>query len=120
MPVPGSKGGDDDLAKKAAALNKAIAKLESDKGSVDQITELKTQLAQITEQQKDGTINAESFGYETATRPDGAPRPALEELIRWRLFNRTGGGLMAELGSHQLDAAGILISALTPGGEKAL
>src|SRR5262249_21894174 len=26
---------------------------------------------------------------------------SLEELIRWRLYNRTGGGLMAELGSHQ-------------------
>ncbi|MEK6234600.1 MAG: Gfo/Idh/MocA family oxidoreductase, partial [Planctomycetales bacterium] len=29
---------------------------------------------------------------------------AVEELVRWRLWNRTGGGLMAELGSHQLDA----------------
>ncbi len=28
----------------------------------------------------------------------------MEELVRWRLFQRTGGGLMAELGSHQLDA----------------
>jgi predicted dehydrogenase len=35
----------------------------------------------------------------------------LEELIRWRLWNRTGGGLMAELGSHQLDAASIFVSA---------
>ena len=34
-------------------------------------------------------------------------RSPLEELIRWRLWNRTGGGLMAELGSHQLDASGI-------------
>ena len=38
-------------------------------------------------------------------------RPAIEELIRWRLWNRTGGGLMAELGSHQLDASSIFISA---------
>ncbi len=30
---------------------------------------------------------------------NGQPRTALEELIRWRLWNRTGGGLMAELGS---------------------
>ena len=36
----------------------------------------------------------------------------LEELIRWRLWNRTGGGLMAELGSHQLDASSIFISAM--------
>ena len=38
----------------------------------------------------------------------------LEELIRWRLWNRTGGGLMAELGSHQLDAASIFISGPAP------
>jgi predicted dehydrogenase len=41
-------------------------------------------------------------------------RTAREELIRWRLWNRTGGGLMAELGSHQLDASSIFISALDP------
>ena len=38
-------------------------------------------------------------------------RPAIEELIRWRLWDRTGAGLMAELGSHQFDAASIFISA---------
>jgi predicted dehydrogenase len=43
--------------------------------------------------------------------------PPAEELIRWRLWDRTGGGLMAELGSHQLDAASIFIAA-THGGEK--
>ncbi len=37
--------------------------------------------------------------------------PAVEELIRWRLWDRTGGGLMAELGSHQLDAASIFVAA---------
>ena len=52
--------------------------------------------------------------------PTAARRPALEELIRWRLWNRTGGGLMAELGSHQLDAAGIFISGLRQDGQKAL
>jgi predicted dehydrogenase len=34
------------------------------------------------------------------------------------LWNRTGGGLMAELGSHQLDAAGIFISAQFDGHQK--
>jgi predicted dehydrogenase len=33
----------------------------------------------------------------------------LNELVRWRLFRRTGGGLMAELGSHQLDACSIFL-----------
>ncbi|HUT14182.1 MAG TPA: Gfo/Idh/MocA family oxidoreductase, partial [Thermoguttaceae bacterium] len=39
-------------------------------------------------------------------------RPAFEQLVRWRLFDETGGGLMAELGSHQLDAASIFVSAV--------
>ncbi len=39
---------------------------------------------------------------------------SVEELIRWRLFNRTGGGLMAELGSHQLDAASIFLGKVKP------
>ncbi len=37
---------------------------------------------------------------------------SLEELVRWRLAGRTGAGLMAELGSHQLDACGILLQAV--------
>ena len=63
---------------------------------------------------------AEDYGYEAATRKEGDEtydRPAIEELIRWRLWDRTGGGLMAELGSHQLDAASIFIAALH-GGKK--
>jgi len=42
-------------------------------------------------------------------------RPAAEELIRWRLFDRTSAGLMAELGSHQLDAASIFLAAMRDG-----
>ncbi|MBI2807548.1 MAG: Gfo/Idh/MocA family oxidoreductase [Planctomycetes bacterium] len=38
----------------------------------------------------------------------------IEELVRWRLFNRTGGGLMAELGSHQLDACSIFLNKERP------
>jgi predicted dehydrogenase len=40
---------------------------------------------------------------------------SLDELVRWRLHNRTGEGLMAELGSHQLDACGILLKAVVGG-----
>ena len=36
------------------------------------------------------------------------------QLIRWRLFDRTGGGLMAELGSHQLDASSIILGHVRP------
>ena len=39
---------------------------------------------------------------------------SLEELCRWRLYNRTSGGLMAELGSHQLDACSIFLGKVHP------
>lgn len=39
---------------------------------------------------------------------------SLEELVRWRLYNRTGGGLMAELGSHQLDACSLFLGKVHP------
>ena len=67
---------------------------------------------------KDATVNAEAFGYTAKTLPGGYQRTPLEELIRWRLFERTGGGLMVELGSHQLDAASIFITAQRPDGKK--
>ena len=43
------------------------------------------------------------FGYDS-----------LEQLCRWRLYNSTGGGLMAELGSHQMDAASIFLGHVHP------
>lgn len=39
---------------------------------------------------------------------------SLEQLCRWRLYNKTGGGLMAELGSHQLDACSIFLGKAKP------
>jgi predicted dehydrogenase len=66
----------------------------------------------------DKDVDAEKFGYTQMTLGDGSTRTPLEELIRWRLWNRTGGGLMAELGSHQLDAAGIVVSAMHGEGKK--
>lgn len=39
---------------------------------------------------------------------------SVEQLCRWRLFNKTGGGLMAELGSHQLDACSIFLGKVKP------
>jgi predicted dehydrogenase len=38
----------------------------------------------------------------------------MSELVRWRLYNRTGAGLMAELGSHQLDACSIFLGKVRP------
>lgn len=50
---------------------------------------------------EDQKVDFARFGYQS-----------LEELVRWRLRRRTGEGLMAELGSHQLDACGILLKAV--------
>ncbi|MEX0820362.1 MAG: Gfo/Idh/MocA family oxidoreductase [Pirellulaceae bacterium] len=69
-------------------------------------------IAQWTAWNEDRNISAKDFGYEDLTLSNGRQRSALEELCRWRLWERTGGGLMAELGSHQLDAASIFVSAL--------
>ena len=38
----------------------------------------------------------------------------VEQLVRWRLYDKTGGGLMAELGSHQLDASSIFLGKVHP------
>ncbi len=79
-------------------------------------------IEQKRKQLEDGAVAAKDYGYQETTLQDGkgTKRSALEELIRWRLWDRTGGGLMAELGSHQLDAAGIFITADWNNGQKAL
>ena len=58
--------------------------------------------------------SAKDYGYEEGTFEGSGQkyeRPPAEELLRWRLWQRTGGGLMVELGSHQLDAASIFLAA---------
>ena len=105
-----------------------IAKLEKELNATDAVKKLGASafedkailLDQLKAQVRDSELNAESYGYQAKTLGDSYQRSAIEELIRWRLWHRTGGGLMAELGSHQLDAAGIFISAMSPNGEKAV
>ncbi len=80
---------------------------------------LAQRIAQWDAWNRDAEVDAAAFGYQETKLPDGRVRSALEELVRWRLWDRTSGGLMAELGSHQLDAAGIFISALRKDGKKA-
>lgn len=53
---------------------------------------------------EDARVDYARYGYQS-----------VEELVRWRLGRRTGAGLMAELGSHQLDACGILLKAVLGG-----
>jgi predicted dehydrogenase len=52
---------------------------------------------------EDEKIDFAKYGYKS-----------LDELVRWRLYNRTGAGLMAELGSHQLDACSIFLGKKHP------
>ena len=80
---------------------------------------LEKQVAQWAAWVLDKDVQAAKYGYEDFQLTDGKTRSALEELCRWRLFKRTGGGLMAELGSHQLDASSIFVSALRKDGKKA-
>jgi predicted dehydrogenase len=108
-PMPG----DEKIAKELAAWRK---KLETVKPA--EIDATRKRVAQIEAQILDADVDAAKFGYTTKTLGDGTTRTPLEELIRWRLWQRTGGGLMAELGSHQLDAAGIFVSAMHGQGTK--
>lgn len=80
----------------------------------DKLT-LAKKIAQWRQWNEDQTVDALKHGYENIPGfyPDGRDRSAMEEMVRWRLWDRTGGGLMAELGSHQLDAASIFIAALS-------
>ena len=108
-PLPG----DEELLKKLASWRR---KLEESKPA--EVELWAKRVAQLEAQLADRSVDAAAHGYTEKRLPDGTPRTPLEELIRWRLWNRTGGGLMAELGSHQLDAAGIFISAMHGKGKK--
>jgi len=123
---------DDALAKANAAyedfldLHGVISKHKSVKNRVDnpKITGKEAEgwrncLAQLDALVEDAGVDAASYGYQKhIVSESGYECSPLEELIRWRLWNRTGGGLMAELGSHQLDASGIFISAQFDGHVK--
>jgi predicted dehydrogenase len=106
-----------------AELKKQLAKLQEDimhasAGASEALLKRKELLEQ---QVKDEGVDAVKFGYQEKKLEDGRVLyTPLEELIRWRLWNRTGGGLMAELGSHQLDASGIFCSSQRTDGKKAL
>lgn len=97
-------------------LAKLVAALEREK-SPSKKEMLAAQIDQWRAWDSDQEIDPSQFGY--APGETGLPATAMAELCRWRLWERTGGGLMAELGSHQLDAASIFISSLRADGKKA-
>ncbi|RIK78908.1 MAG: gfo/Idh/MocA family oxidoreductase [Planctomycetota bacterium] len=91
------------------------------KSMKDRIAALRKNVELAELRKLDAKVNAKKYGYEDKDLPGRKDkRSAMEELIRWRLWERTGGGLMAELGSHQLDASSIFISAMNPDGHKVL
>ena len=127
QPLPKDAKPDDTLAEKLLGeLASWERKLDSVRGV--EIDVWRKKVAQKRKQIEDVLLKDEAvgLGYEDKVLPAGTlggkpydeyQRPAIEELIRWRLWQRTGGGLMVELGSHQLDAASIFIQA-AHGGKK--
>jgi predicted dehydrogenase len=105
------------LLRELRAAEGALAKLKKDKALPTEIEAAERKLADKTKQFEDISVNAEKYGYESKSLPT-RERSALEELIRWRLWDRTAAGLMAELGSHQLDASSIFISSQRDDGGK--
>jgi predicted dehydrogenase len=102
------------LEKKLASWTKKLGDAKKARWVDEQrVCDLTKLVAQCTAQIADEEIKdkVKDYGYEDRLDKGTYKRPAIEELIRWRLWERTGGGLMAELGSHQLDAAGIFITA---------
>jgi predicted dehydrogenase len=123
QPMPRSVKPDDPQAGRLLReLKSHRAELAAARGAAIELW--RKRVEQVEAQIRDETVNAEDFDYRSTQLKDGAGkvvyhRPAIEELIRWRLWDRTGAGLMAELGSHQLDAARIFIAA-AHGGEEQL
>jgi len=113
--VPGMKDSDDKLATQIENTKKRLK--DAKPSDIDKLQKL---LVQQSKQLEDKNVDAAKFGFQSKTLENGDVVEPLEELIRWRLWQRTGGGLMAELGSHQLDASGIFVSALDRNHEKAL
>jgi predicted dehydrogenase len=112
--------------RKLAAAHPLYAKLRSFRGELKKATgtaidDWKKKVAQVEKQLGDIAIDVaaeKEYGYVTRKLESGYTRTALEELIRWRLWDRTGAGLMAELGSHQLDASSIFVSSQRDDGGK--
>ena len=110
---PGTKDDDpraDYLVHRLASWKRALARSDGHRAET-----LQKRIAQTEAQIADRAVDAARHGYVGKQITDAGGRvvyecPPLEELIRWRLWDRTSGGLMSELGSHQLSGAGILLS----------
>jgi predicted dehydrogenase len=117
-PLPGGEPGQEGKPSKIATELAEFQKSLTEATSPAEIDQLKKKVAQWEAWMRDIELDASKFGYVEKMMGDRT-RTAMEELVRWRIFDRTGAGLMAELGSHQLDAATIFCSALRADGKKA-
>jgi len=124
QPMPEGLKPDDLLAaklqKELDSWEKKLRSVTSESDIEEWTAKVAQKKAQIADEALAGKVEgygyeAKQYKYQTAEGEEVYNRPAAEELIRWRLWDRTGGGLMAELGSHQLDAASIFISAMHKG-----
>jgi predicted dehydrogenase len=116
LPIPGGEIGVDGKSydKIGDQLKKFVDYYQSDDCTGSEVDRVRSQISQWQAWDQDKYVQAEKWGYQERTDVyEDRPRSAIEEMVRWRLWNRTGGGLMAELGSHQLDAASIFIAALS-------
>lgn len=106
---------DEKLAKELEDMRKKLAAAEEKKDNA-RIEAVSVKIRDLEYRLLDrDKVDAAKYGYLAKTITQGSLThecSPLEELIRWRLWQRTGGGLMAELGSHQLDAAGIFCTAI--------
>ncbi len=112
MPIPGGEKLPDgkifDRIAKDIAYRENLLKTAVEPTEVER---LKQEIALFKAWDRDKTVDPSKFGYQDF-KIGNRQFSAMEELHRWRLFDRTGAGLMAELGSHQLDAVSIFLSSL--------
>ena len=119
MPIPGGE-----KMKNGKIFDRIASDLQYRKDALSETKDaaeekrLRMEIAQFEAWDADKNIDPKKFGYEDFTLNDKI-FTAMEEFHRWRLFDRTGAGLMAELGSHQLDAVSIFLSSLRDDGKKA-
>ncbi|HYO26534.1 MAG TPA: Gfo/Idh/MocA family oxidoreductase [Lacipirellulaceae bacterium] len=106
------------LAEKLNSLKKQYAAASKSPTLLVEAENFARLIADVEKQLEDISVDAAKYGYESKTLENGRERTPLEELIRWRLWDRTAAGLMAELGSHQLDASSIFISSQRDDGGK--
>ena len=97
----------------------ALEKLKQEKSKDgrlgEEVEELATHVEQLSAQIAD-VVDAKKFGYEDMTIKDGDTvvynRPAIEELIRWRLWDRTGAGPDGRIGEPSTRRGGHLRHAM--------